>query len=122
MNDMQDMNPENLRLLADFSTEYHNNEELRARIDGGDLVPMMQALDWDYVPQDVEVRVFCNTADTFHLTLPSDPNVSLQDQDLASIAGGSSNGCVSTVFCAGTAPSCVSSASSVGTASSRDVG
>ena len=112
---------QNMEPLQKFSNDYHNNEELRSRIDNGDLAPMMQALNWGYLPRDADVRVFCNTADTFYLTLPSDPNVSLRDQDLESVSGGSTTGCASTVFCAGTVPSCVSSGSSVGTASSRAV-
>ena len=110
-------NISNLKPLVDFSKDYHSDEALRSRIDGGDLAPLVEALDMQ-VPQGMEVRVFCNTADTFYLVLRSDPSEKLQDDELMSITGGSTASSAGTISSAGTLPSCLSSASTVGSAGS----
>ena len=40
------------------------------------------------LPPDVEVRVFENSADTYFVVLPPDPNVALEDESLTAVAGG----------------------------------
>ena len=74
------------------------------------------------VPAEVEVNVVLNTRDVFHLAMPPDPNLSLDDEALMAVAGGGKTvGTVATVASAGTIPSCVSSAGSVSSlASARD--
>ena len=107
--------------LKQFSADYHGDSKLRARIDNNDVAPVAEALGME-IPQDVEVRVFVNTADTFYLTLPLDPGAALQDEGLMSISGGvgtdgpgaSTAGSLGSL---GTIPSCASSASTVGSVS-----
>ena len=106
---------QNLKPLIDFSKEYHSNEALRARIDGGDVAPLVEALDME-VPQGMEVRVFANTADTFYLPLRPDPSMMLEDNDLISISGGSTASSAGTISTAGTAPSSLSTAGTAGSA------
>ena len=74
------------------------------------------------VPAEVEVNVVLNTRDVFHLAMPPDPNLVLDDEALMAVAGGGKTvGTVATVASAGTIPSCVSSAGSVSSlASARD--
>ena len=108
-----------LKPLVDFSREYHNNEGLRSRVDGGDFAPLIEALDVE-VPQGMEVRVFCNTADTFYLVLQPDPSKTLQDNELVSISGGSTFSTAGSVGTASSIPSCLSSASSAGSVGSVD--
>ena len=110
-------NISNLKPLVDFSKDYHNDEGLRSRIDGGDLAPLVEALDMQ-VPQGMEVRVFCNTADTFYLTRRENPSKMLQDNELISISGGSTASSAGTIGTAGSWPSCLSSASTLGCAGS----
>ena len=73
------------------------------------------------LPDYMEARVSCNTADTFYFVMPQDPNLSLSDEELSMIAGGGkvkagSAGSVGTASSVASAPSCASSASSAGTA------
>ena len=110
-----------LKPLIDFSREYHSNEGLRSRVDGGDFAPVIEALDVD-VPQDMEVRVFCNTADTFYLVLQPDPSKTLEDNELVSISGGSTFSTAGSIGTASTVPSCLSSASSAGSVSTAGGG
>ena len=74
------------------------------------------------IPREVELRLYQNTEETFHVVLPEDPNRALGDQDLVGAVGGScvssagsagSVGTVSSILsCAGS----ISSAGSVGSA------
>ena len=41
-------------------------------------------------PEGRELRIAANTADTFHVVLPPDPNSALADVQLDAVAGGSS--------------------------------
>ena len=116
---MLESNVQYLKPLVDFSREYHNNEGLRSRVDGGDFAPVIEALDVD-VPQDMEVHVFCNTADTFYLVLQPDPSKTLQDNELVSISGGSTFSTAGSVSTASSIPSCLSSASTAGSVGSVD--
>ena len=70
------------------------------------------------VPPDVEVRVHVNTADTFHVTFPPDPNVALSDESLGMVAGGKSASCIGSASSASTAGSICGTASTGGSASS----
>ena len=103
---MLDNNIQNLDVLKKLSNDYRSNN---------DVASVVEALGME-IPQDMEVRVFCNTADTFYMTLPSDPSVLLQDNELMSIAGGNTASTAGSFGSAGTIPSTFSSASTIGCA------
>ena len=106
---------DNYRALMQFSARYRADEALRARIENGDYGELR-----GMVPSGTEVRVVCQTPEVYYMPMPEDPNVAVSDELLGSVAGGSTNGCVSSVMTGGTVPSCISSISSVGTASSQE--
>lgn len=69
------------------------------------------------VPHGIEVRMAVNTAETFHLVLPPDPNTAIADEELSSVAGGIMFTCVGSqgsATTASTASGTVSTASSAG--------
>ena len=101
--------------LQQFGARYRADEALRARIDNGDYSDL-----GGVVPPGAEVRVVVQTPEVYYMPMPEDPNMATSDQMLESVAGGSTNGCASSVLTAGTVPSCISSVSSVGTASSQN--
>ena len=107
-----------LKKFSAVSADVHNNAELRSRVESGDVAPVVDALGLE-IPQGMEVRVFCNTAETFYLALPSDPSIMLSDKELTGMSGGTNTAStVSTVYSTATFPSTISSASSVGSAGS----
>lgn len=106
---------DNYQALMRFSERYRADESLRARVENGDYGEL-----FGMVPSGVEVRVVCQTPEIYYMPMPEDPNAVASDELLESVAGGSTNGCASSVLTAGTAPSCISSVSSVGTASSQE--
>ena len=110
-------------MLKQLSTDYHSDAALRARIDGGDSGPVQEALGYDN-PADVEIRLVPNTPEVFHLPMPPDPNVAIDDSALSDLAGGSTAGtamCTSTAgtFACSTTASSLGSAGTVTTASSE---
>ena len=70
------------------------------------------------IPEGIEVRVMANTADTFHVTMPPDPNVELSDEMLEMVAAGSTTGTVGSVgtFACSCAASTFGTAATAGTA------
>ena len=106
---------DNHQALMQFSARYRADELLRARLESGDYGDLH-----GMVPPGTEIRVVLQTPEVYYMLMPADPNAALSDEMLASVAGGSTNGSVSSVLTAGTAPSCISSISSAGTASSRE--
>ena len=109
-------------LLKRLSADYHADPALRARIDGGDSRPVLDALGVDN-PSGVALRVVANTPAVHHVAMPLDPNDVVADSALREVAGGSTVGTGGTIGSAGcfacsTAASCLSSASTVGTAGS----
>ena len=73
------------------------------------------------VPVDVDLNVVLNTHDTFHLTMPPDPNAALDDEALMAVAGGKTSGTASSAGTVGSIPSTASSLASLGCASSQAV-
>ena len=106
---------DNYQALMQFSARYRADESLRARLENGDYGDLH-----GMVPPAMEIRVVRQTPAVYYMPMPADPNAAVSDEMLASVAGGSTNGSVSSALTAGTAPSCVSSISSVGTASSQE--
>ena len=70
------------------------------------------------VSPGVEVRVHVNTADTFYVAFPPDPNVALSDESLGMVAGGKSASTIGSGGSASTAGSLCGTASTAGSASS----
>ena len=101
-----------------LATDYRNDAEFRTRLDNNPR-DVLKERGLELPPLEIQVSV--NTSDTFHLVLPPDPNVNLQDESLNVAAGGSTGGTastVSTVGSASSAPSCVSTASTGASAGS----
>ena len=71
--------------LMQFSARYRADEALRARIESGDYGDLQGT-----VPAGTEVRVVCQTPDVFYMLMPGDPGAVMSDQDLGSVAGGTS--------------------------------
>ncbi len=72
------------------------------------------------MPENTELRVHVNTSDTTHVVFPGDPNATISDEGLQTVAGGSTVGSAATTTTASTASSglsCLGSASSASTAS-----
>ena len=110
----------------DLSRRYHDDPELRARIDSGDVAGEIAWLGVE-LPAGVEPRIVANSDEVYHFALPSDPNATLGDETLAQMSGGaptlgsaSSAGTMSTFGCS-TWASSIGSAGSAGTAGSRQV-
>ncbi len=97
---------------------YRNDEEFRSAIDDG-REDAFAAFGMETPGlQDMDVRVVANTDEIRHFIMPPDPNASLTDEQLSSIAGGSepnlsSIGTASTLMCS-TLPSTASTLSTVG--------
>lgn len=70
------------------------------------------------LPPGVEVRVHVNTADTFYLPFPPDPNVALSDESLGMVAGGKSASTIGSAGSASTAATLCGTASTGSSASS----
>ena len=105
-----------------LAERYRSDAALRSRIDGGDVEDSLSDLDL-VLPPGIEVRIAVNTADTFHVVMPPDPNIELSDEALGAVAGGKSAGSAGSVGTAGTmgcssSPSSVSTAGTGGTAGS----
>ena len=113
-------------LLKKFSAEWHSDEKLRARIEGGDFAPFFEAMDAD-MPEGIQLRIVADTDQVQHLALPADPTKRLRDSEMQDISGGSSLGSASSVGSAGcflciTAPSTFGTAGTAGTAGSASAG
>ena len=109
-------------LLKQLSADYHSDPALRARIDGGDSRPVLDALGVDN-PGGAELRVVADTPEIYHLPMPLDPNKAMADTALARVVGGSTTGSGGSISSAGsfgcsTAPSTLSSVSTTSTAGS----
>ena len=74
-----------------LAERYRSDAALRSRIDSGDMEDALSALGL-VLPPGVEARIVVNTADTFHVVMPPDPNSELSDEMLTAVAGGKSAG------------------------------
>ena len=72
-----------------LAERYRSDAALRSRIDGGDVEDALSDLGL-VLPPGIEARIVVNTADTFHVVMPPDPNLELSDEMLAAVAGGKS--------------------------------
>ena len=62
-----------LPLFDEVAERYRADPDLRSRIDGGDVADLLPELGIS-MPAGVGARIVVNTAETFHVVLPSDPN------------------------------------------------
>ena len=109
--------------LASFGREFGEDAGLRRRF-ASDPRAVLEEQGLD-VPTDVELRVTANTDETYYLALPPDPNEALEDESLASLAGGVRAGTASSVssvgsFACSCGPSSIGSAGSIGSAAGGD--
>ena len=88
------MNQFAFREVGDFllgmealSERYREDEEFRSRMASGGAADSLSEFGLP-VPAQAEVRVVENTAEIFHLVLPSDPNADLSDELLDTVTGG----------------------------------
>ncbi len=113
--------------FEDLARRYHDDPELRAKIDSGDVADEIAFLGVEAVlPADAEPRIVVNSDEVYHLALPSDPNAMLGDDTLTNVSGGSTLGSAASVgsmssFLCVCVPSSVGSAGTAGTAGSRAV-
>ena len=94
-----------LQPFVDFTRNYQESPDLRAR---ADVEPRAVLSEHGIqVPPNQDVRIVANTAETFHLIMPPDPNVALAEEDLAAASAGFASGAngktastmISCVFC-----------------------
>ena len=122
MNGQREMEPGRIDAAANTYLAQPFSPEFRERM----LADPQEALASTgmQLPPGVEVQVHVNTADTFHLPFPPDPNVALSDESLGMVAGGKtassvgSGGSASTLGCLGSTVSTATTASTVGSAAS----
>ncbi len=108
--------------FGSLAERYRDDAALRLRIEDGEVADFLSELGIA-LPPGIEARVVANTAETFHVVLPPDPNVVLSDESLAMVAGGKSAGSAGSVgsassFGCSSSPSSVSTAGSAATAGS----
>ena len=108
-----------LARLRALAGRYRDDPRLRARIAAGEVSGVVAQLGL-ILPHEVEARIAVNTAETYHVVLPPDPNAVLSDEALYLVGGGASASTAGTIGTTGTfACSCVaSSLGSLGTAGS----
>ena len=104
----EEMNPNDISNKFDeLATDYQNDAEFRTRLDNNPR-DVLKERGLELPPLELQISV--NTSDTFHLVLPPDPNVYLQDESLnIAVGAGSTAGTASTVGSASTMssiPSC----------------
>ena len=89
---MSSMKADSVRVAAELTErlagDYREDADLRARMEQ-DAVAALADYGVTLVP-GTEVRLVEDSPDTFHFTLPPDPNVNLKDEQLDMVAGGKS--------------------------------
>lgn len=75
-------------LLEKFSADYHSDARLKARIDGGDIAPAVEALGLEEVRREVEVRIVSDTQEVRHVIMPPAAEQVMPDSMLEMVAGG----------------------------------
>ena len=72
--------------MLDFVRRYRADADVRARIARGDTSDLDRAAA--NIPDEVDLRIVEQTADTFYLPLPPAPNETLPDESLGTVSGG----------------------------------
>ncbi len=87
---------------------YRNDAEFRRSLDEGGGKATLDAFGFAAPGlADMDVRIVANTDEVQHFILPPDPNMSLTDEELGSVAGGTPASTVSSAACS-TVPSTAS--------------
>ena len=95
---------------------YHADPDCRRQVEADPVTVFReQGLE---LPSDIAVRVLVNTDDTRYVIMPPDPNVDLDDEMLAAVAGGATLGTAGTVSTATSVGSSMSTVGCTGTAGS----
>lgn len=84
-----------LEHFGEFLRKYRASPEMRARAETEPRAVLSE--NGVSLPAGHDVRIVENTAEVRHFVLPPDPNADLADEDLAAVAGGTSDG--KTAFC-----------------------
>ena len=112
---------ESLEKFANFGERFHNDAELRARVEAGDTAAAARELGLE-PPPNAELRFVSDTRDVLHVVMPPDPNAALADEQLQGVVGGDTlgtAGTASTIMCL---LSCASSGGTTSTLGSAEVG
>ena len=104
---------ESYQSLQQLAARCRADAGLRGRIESGDRSEL--GLE---VPPGVALRIVEQTAQRYYLPLPPDPNAVIAENQLESVAGGST---LSSAGTASTIPSTLSSLGTAGSASAADV-
>ena len=72
--------------FVDFTRKYQESPELRARAETEPRAVLSE--HGIRMSPEHDVRIVANTAETFNLVMPPDPNSVLAEEDLAAVAGG----------------------------------
>ena len=75
-----------LQPFVDFTRKYQDNPSLRARAEAEPHAVLSE--HGIRLSPEHDLRIVANTAETFHVVMPPDPNVLLAEEDLAGVAGG----------------------------------
>ena len=89
----------------DFARKCQDSPELRARAETEPRAVLSE--HGIRLSPEHDVRIVANTAETFHLVMPPDPNVLLAEESLATVAGGVLGGADTNNKTASTLISCV---------------
>lgn len=116
---------QNYEELMKFRASYDSDAGLRQRIDSGDGSPLLEAVGLN-LPDGVDARVVPAKEDVHYVIMPPDPSFMIRDQELETVAGGSTVGtggsaATGSTFLCSCIPSCVGTLSSAGTAGSAEV-
>ena len=76
-----------LQPFVDFTRKYQDSPALRARAETEPRAVLSE--HGIRLSPEHDLRIVANTAETFHVVMPPDPNVLLAEEDLAAVAGGS---------------------------------
>ena len=87
--------------FVDLARKYQESPELRARAEAEPRAVLSE--HGIRMSPEHDVRIVANTAETFHVIMPPDPNAVLAEENLAAVAGGSGalggpNKCASTII------------------------
>ena len=87
MNDLDALvQSDEMAQFSNFTRKYQENPELRARAATEPHAVLSE--HGIHMPPEHDVRIVANTAETFNLVMPPDPNSALAEEDLAAVAGG----------------------------------
>ena len=96
---------EEMTQFFDFARKCQESPELRARAETEPRAVLSE--HGIRLSPEHDVRIVANTAETFHLVMPPDPNVLLAEESLATVAGGVLGGADTNNKTASTLISCV---------------